>query len=181
MTAPENGPSPNTSDATAANPCAPLRKSTGRVATNTRAFAGTDHARVVEARTARSTSLNSAMSVPDATRTTAPAILISMTVAVGADTVGLAASVTIGTNAGEASRFSADGAAITSIRVWRRQPNTCCGQICQLRATSETRAPATSLSATFPSADQQRADLASFGRPHLCHTNPASFFGARRR
>src|ERR1700761_3220534 len=41
----------------------------------------------------------------------------------------------------------------------RRQPKTCCEQICHRRATSDTRAPGTSVSATiraFSSADQRR-------------------------
>ena len=41
----------------------------------------------------------------------------------------------------------------------RRQPNTCCEQTCQRRATSDTRAPGTRLSSTiraFSAADQRR-------------------------
>ena len=46
-----------------------------------------------------------------------------------------------------------------SWRIARRQPNTCCEQTCHRRATSDTRAPGTSVSATiraFSSADQRR-------------------------
>jgi hypothetical protein len=44
-------------------------------------------------------------------------------------------------------------------RACRRHPNTCCEQTCHRRATSDTRAPGTSVSATiraFSSADQRR-------------------------
>jgi hypothetical protein len=44
-------------------------------------------------------------------------------------------------------------------RAWYRQPDTCCGYNCHRRATSETRTPGFSVSATiraFSSADQRR-------------------------
>src|ERR1700722_11157996 len=49
--------------------------------------------------------------------------------------------------------------AVTARQVARRQPNTCCEQTCQRRATSDTRAPGSRVSAmirAFWSADQRR-------------------------
>src|SRR5271166_1004109 len=51
------------------------------------------------------------------------------------------------------------GSPVRSLRAVRRQPNTCCEQTCQRRATSDTRAPGTRVSSTiraFSSADQRR-------------------------
>jgi hypothetical protein len=48
---------------------------------------------------------------------------------------------------------------VTARDVARRQPNTCCEQTCQRRATSDTRAPGARVSSTiraFSSADQRR-------------------------
>src|SRR6516225_1583906 len=66
------------------------------------------------------------------------------------------ASLTIGMKLGVAGVIGSLG---TSWRIARRQPNTCCEQICHRRATADTRAPGTSVSATiraFSSADQRR-------------------------
>src|SRR5215475_14767620 len=71
-----------------------------------------DHVGLTEARTARNTSLSSVVSVPDNTRTTAPASLISITAGSDADLAGFtagAASVTIGTNVRATSASPADG------------------------------------------------------------------------
>jgi hypothetical protein len=109
--------------------------------------------------------------VPGAARTTAPAILISIEGLVIADEViagagalpvadetGVAVSATIGTNAGDPGADLAGPRALTSRRMLRRHPNTCCGRTCHLRATSETHAPGARLSATIPafSASDQR-------------------------
>src|SRR5215472_12927151 len=69
------------------------------------------------------------------------------------------ASLTIGTKLGVAGGVGSLGTLGTSWRIARRQPNTCCEQICHRRATADTRAPGTSVSATiraFSSADQRR-------------------------
>src|SRR6516165_8174462 len=69
------------------------------------------------------------------------------------------ASLTIGTKLGVAGGVGATGTLGKSWRIARRQPNTCCEQICHRRATSDTRAPGASVSATiraFSSADQRR-------------------------
>src|ERR1700733_5717787 len=63
------------------------------------------------------------------------------------------ASLTIG------MKLGVPGTLGKSWRIARRQPKTCCEQICQRRATSDTRAPGTRVSATiraFSSADQRR-------------------------
>ena len=91
-----------------------MRKSTGRVASKMRAPAGTlDHARDADARTARNTAVNcDASSMPDVTRTTAPASLISITGAAdamrqaGADGT---TSLTIGTKPTAADPVGAAG------------------------------------------------------------------------
>src|SRR5215213_8408009 len=123
-----------------------------------------DHDRDAEARTARNTVVSKPASIPAATRTTAPA---SRTSTAGAaapsgatgDATG-AVSMTSGTKRGEGSSVDAAARrAPPSRSAWRRQPNNCCGQSCQRRATSETVAPGRSVSATaraFSSADQRR-------------------------
>src|SRR5215217_5318169 len=123
-----------------------------------------DHDRDAEARTARNTVVSKPASIPAATRTTAPA---SRTSTAGAaapsgatgDASG-AVSMTSGTKRGEGSSVDAAARrAPPSRSAWRRQPNNCCGQSCQRRATSETVAPGRSVSATaraFSSADQRR-------------------------
>ena len=75
MTVAENGSSPSTSAATAAGPCAPLRKSPGRAAKSTRTPRDRNHA--ADFRSARNTSANNLKSVPFATRMIAPASRIS--------------------------------------------------------------------------------------------------------
>ena len=122
-----------------------------------------DHGRDADARTARSTAVNcAASSTPGTTRTTAPASLTSMTAAVEAvrgTGAGTIVSVAIGTKAGIADAEVGIGPAPASTRAARRQVNTCCEQTCQRRATSDTRAPGTSVSSTiraFSSADQRR-------------------------
>ena len=119
-----------------------------------------DHDREAEARTARNTAVNwAASSMPDETRTTAPASLTSIPDAVDAargTVVAGRASLTIGTKLGVVVVPATLG---KSWRMVRRQPKTCCEQICQRRATSDTRAPGTRVSATiraFSSADQRR-------------------------
>src|ERR1700677_335862 len=116
-----------------------------------------DHVRDAEARTARNTAVNRAPSMPPATRTTAPASLTSM--AGAADASGGAVSVTIGTKAHAAGLVVSRSVVGGSPRAACRHPKTCCGHTCQRRATSDTRAPGTSVSATiraFSSADQRR-------------------------
>jgi hypothetical protein len=69
------------------------------------------------------------------------------------------ASLTIGTKLGVVGVVVVPATLDKSSRIARRQPNTCCEQTCQRRATSDTRAPGTSVSATiraFSSADQRR-------------------------
>jgi hypothetical protein len=69
------------------------------------------------------------------------------------------ASVTIGTNPHATVSVLFVGAVVTVCRIARRQPNTCCEQTCQRRATSDTRPPGTRVSATicaFSSAVQRR-------------------------
>ena len=69
------------------------------------------------------------------------------------------ASLTIGMKLGVAGVVVFPGTLGKSWRIARRQPKTCCEQICQRRATSDTRAPGTRVSATiraFSSADQRR-------------------------
>ena len=97
--------------------------------------------------------------MPDETRTTAPASLTSIPGAVDAArwtiAVGMA-SLTIGTKPGVVVAPTTLG---QSWRIARRQPKTCCEQTCHRRATSDTRAPGTKVSATiraFSSADQRR-------------------------
>src|SRR5271168_3524544 len=100
--------------------------------------------------------------MPGTTRTTAPAS--STSIAGVADVAratgaGSETSVMIGTKAGAA--VSVDFAATRAMfrHAARRQPNTCCEQTCQRRATSDTRAPGTRLSSTiraFSSTDQRR-------------------------
>src|SRR5580692_4678403 len=116
-----------------------------------------DHVRDAEARTARNTAVNRAPSMPQATRTTAPASLTSIAGAVDAS-VG-AVSVTIGTKATAAGLVVSRGVVGTSRRAACRHAKTCCGHTSQRRATSDTRAPGTSVSATiraFSSEDQRR-------------------------
>src|SRR6476659_4862499 len=122
-----------------------------------------DHDREAEARTARNTAVNwAASSMPDETRTTAPASLTSIPDAADAarcTVVAGMASLTIGTKLGVVVVPATLG---KSWRIARRQPKTCCEQICQRRATSDTRAPGTRVSATiraFSSADQRRRRL----------------------
>ena len=100
--------------------------------------------------------------MPDETRTTAPASLTSIPGAADAarctGATGMA-SLTIGTKLGLAGVVVVPGTLGKSCRMARRQPNTCCEQICQRRATSDTRAPGARVSATiraFSSADQRR-------------------------
>src|SRR6476646_5367412 len=69
------------------------------------------------------------------------------------------ASLTIGTKLDAAGVVVVPATLGKSWRIARRQPNTCCEQICHRRATSDTRAPGTNVSATiraFSSADQRR-------------------------
>src|SRR5580704_16241141 len=69
------------------------------------------------------------------------------------------ASLTIGMKLGVAGVVVFPGTLGKPWRIARRQPKTCCEQICQRRATSDTRAPGTRVSATiraFSSADQRR-------------------------
>jgi hypothetical protein len=99
---------------------------------------------------------------PDTTRTAAPASLISIAAdgAVGTATFADdAASATTGTNGGNEHGGSSVLEPNMSSRACRRHPNTCCGQICQRRAISDTRAPGSNVPTTiraFPSADQRR-------------------------
>ena len=102
-------------------------------------------------------------SIPDATRTTAPASLISIVGAVAAacePSPAAAASATIGTKPGcHGPRRRSRARRTHPAAPARRQPNTCCGQTCQRRATSRHAAPGSSVSATiraFSSADQRR-------------------------
>src|SRR5580692_4296318 len=128
-----------------------------------RASGNADHVRDADARTARNTAVNwVASSMPGTTRTTAPASLTSIAGAADAARAtgaGSGTSVMIGTKSGVAVSV---GLAATVAMFWhaaRRQPNTCCEQTCQRRATSDTRAPGTRLSSTiraFSSADQRR-------------------------
>jgi hypothetical protein len=77
--------------------------------------------------------------MPDETRTTAPASLTSIPDAVDAargTVVAGMASLTIGTKLGVVVVPATLG---KSWRIARRQPKTCCEQICQRRATSDTR------------------------------------------
>src|SRR5277367_1536632 len=116
-----------------------------------------DHVRDAEARTARNTVVNRAPSMPQATRTTAPASLTSMAGAV--DASGGAVSVTIGTKATAAGLVVSRGVVVASRRAACRHAKTCCGHTSQRRATSDTRAPGVSVSATiraFSSANQRR-------------------------
>src|ERR1700719_584723 len=66
----------------------------------------------------------------------------------------------IGTKSGGgASAVVVVPTAVTPRHAPRLQPNTCCEQTCHRRATSDTRAPGTRVSATiraFSSADQRR-------------------------
>jgi hypothetical protein len=69
------------------------------------------------------------------------------------------ASLTIGTKLDAAGVVVGPATLGKSWRIARRQPNTCCEQTCQRRATSDTRAPGVRVSATiraFSSADQRR-------------------------
>ena len=125
-----------------------------------------DHVHDVNARTARNTAVNwAASSMPDATRTTAPASLTSIAgvaddgVALSAG-AGSVASFMIGTKSGAgASAVVVAATVLTSRQAGRCQPNTCCEHTCQRRATSDTRAPGASISSTIPafsSADERR-------------------------
>src|SRR6202044_3567607 len=93
-----------------------------------------DHDRKADARTARNTAVNwAASSMPDETRTTAPASSTSIPGAADAVRCTIAAgtaSLTIGTKPGVAV---VPAALAKSCRMVRRQPNTCCEQICQRR------------------------------------------------
>src|SRR5208283_2329688 len=116
-----------------------------------------DHVRDSEARTARNTTVNRAPSMPQVTRTTAPASLTSMAGAV--DASGGAVSVTIGTKATATGLVVSRGIVVASRRAACRHAKTCCGHTCQRRATSDTRVPGASVSETiraFSSADQRR-------------------------
>src|SRR5208282_1820958 len=122
-----------------------------------------DHVRDADARTARNTVVNwAASSMPDTTRTTAPASLTSITGAAGAARgtgAAGAVSATIGTKPSSMIFIFFVAAVVTSWGAARRQPKTCCEQTCQRRATSDTRAPGTMVSAisrAFSSADQRR-------------------------
>jgi hypothetical protein len=71
----------------------------------------------------------------------------------------VAASVMIGTKAGDEQFVGSAFYSAVPIRFCRRHPNTCWGQTCQRRATSGTRAPGASVLATiraFSSSDQRR-------------------------
>src|SRR3954467_12347739 len=98
--------------------------------------------------------------MPDTTRTTAPASLTSIAGAeVGGTVVTGTVSVTIGTKPDDVVIEDVAGTVLTSRRAARRQPNTSCEQPCQRRATSETRAPGTRVSAmirALSSSDQRR-------------------------
>jgi hypothetical protein len=122
-----------------------------------------DHVRDADARTARNTAVNwVASSMPDTMRTTAPASLTSIAGAADAARAtgaGRGASVVIGTKSGAAAPVVLIATVVVFWHAARRQPNTCCEQTCQRRATSDTRAPGTRLSSTiraFSSADQRR-------------------------
>ena len=98
--------------------------------------------------------------MPDMMRTTAPASLTSIADAgdCGAGVIGWA-SVMIGTKPDDTGAVVVAGAVLMSRRAARRQPNTCCEQTCQRRATSDTRAPGIRVSAmirALSSADQRR-------------------------
>ena len=78
---------------------------------------------------------------------------------VDADRTEGAVSATIGTNAGAEVTTASSTGLHCPTRISRRQPNTCCGQTCHRRATSDTFAPADNVSATiraFSSADHRR-------------------------
>ena len=101
--------------------------------------------------------------MPDATRTTAPASLTSIAGAAGDAARGTGADGSdIGHDRNEASAAACGVVVATVVTVRhaaRRQPNTCCEQTCQRRATSDTRAPGARVSSTiraFSSADQRR-------------------------
>ncbi len=121
-----------------------------------------DHASDAKARIARSTAVSCAPSERSPTRTTAPARFTSMIGAAGGAAWRLTrdeASVTIGTKCAAGGMAGLAASASAASRASRRQPNTCCGQTCQRRATSDTRASGRKVSATicaFSSADQRR-------------------------
>ena len=117
-----------------------------------------DHVRDADARTAaRNTAVSCvASSTPAATRTTAPASSTSITGA-ARECCRRIGAVTIGTNPHATVSVLFVGAVVTACRIARRQPNTCCEQTCQRRATSDTRPPAVMLTiCAFSSADQRR-------------------------
>jgi hypothetical protein len=95
-------------------------------------------------------------------RTTAPANLTSIAGAAGAARAtgaGSGTSVMIGTKSGATVSVVLAATVAMFRHTARRQPNTCCEQTCQRRATSDTRAPGARLSSTiraFSSADQRR-------------------------
>ena len=108
-----------------------------------------DHVRDADARTARNTAVRwAASSMPEETRTTAP---VSSTSIPGAQTRALQHCRRNGFahDRNEAGASPSVPAASSSRGMVRRQPNTCCEQICQRRATSDTRAPGTRVSATI--------------------------------
>src|ERR1700722_9990876 len=98
--------------------------------------------------------------MPGTTRTMAPASLISIAGAAAGAIVAVETDpVMIGTKHGEIASVDLEGCVVALRCAAPRQPNTCCEQICQRRATSATRAPGSSVSATiraFWSSDQRR-------------------------
>src|SRR5215217_6839434 len=124
-----------------------------------------DHRRDAEARTARNTVVSNVASTPEMARTTASASRTSIAGAAvaaadAADDEDGGTSMMSGTKAACRSSAASTARCVPPSRsAWRRQPNNCCGQSCQRRATSETVAPGRSVSATaraFSSAEQRR-------------------------
>ena len=138
-----------------------------------------DHAPPADARTARSTDVSKALSMPGRTRTTAPATSTSIagprTISgAGAGAAGdTAGSAKIGTKSGTGrlATVPPTGSASKPAHAARRHPNTCCELRCHCRATSDTTAPGAIASATICalfSADRRRR------RPGpVQHLNPA--------
>jgi hypothetical protein len=163
MTAPENGSSPSASCARAASVCAPLRKSTGRMASKMRTPAGTliTFGRRGPDRAQHRRQLGAIIDAGHAHDGTGKLDLDDRPYC-GSDALrdaGAGASAMIGTKSTLAGMADLAQASEPSCRASRRHPNTCCGHNCQRRATSATRAPGSSVSATiaaFSSADQRR-------------------------
>jgi hypothetical protein len=84
-----------------------------------------DHVRTADTRTARSTAVSWALSVPGTTRSTAPANVISMHVGATGVAGTNGTSLTIGTNPGAAATSLLASAPVRSRHAARRQPNTC--------------------------------------------------------